>query len=150
MSCSIADCENPADGHGLCSAHRKRAKKGGNLAAPLKPAPTSRPPLEVLQDAALRYADAESDEDFRSATDVLRKSAKTYGRKEQHHRISEGLWRRKAAGLPVGRRPKLTRADAEAAVATEGGVRAGARALGVSLGAMRRALRRPAAGGSER
>lgn len=142
MTCRIEDCENEADGHGLCSAHRKRSKKGGNLAAPLKPAPTARAPLEVLQDAALRYADADSDDDYRAATDVLRKAAQTYGRKAQHHLIAEGLWRRKAAGLPVGRPAKLTRSQAEAAVAKYGGRRTAARALGVSPRSLRRALKR--------
>ncbi len=142
MNCEIADCENPADGHGLCSAHRKRAKKGGNLAAPLKPAPHAREPWEVLTDAVIRYADAETDEEFTTAKDVLRKSAKTYGRINHRHLIAQGLQRRMAAGLPVGRPPKITHAEAEAAVVEHGSKRAAARALGVTRAALRRALRR--------
>lgn len=135
-------CDNDADGNGLCSAHRKRAKNGGDLSAPLKPAPHSREPLEVLTDAAIRYADAETDEEFKKAKDVLRKAAQNYGPKHQHHVIAEGLWRRKAAGLPVGRPAKITRAEAEAAVATNGGRRAAAKSLGVSPRTIRRALKR--------
>lgn len=100
--------------------------------------------VDALTEAAIRYADAAAEDEaaFREGKTMLIDAAKAFGRRAHHHTIKEGLWRRKAAGLPVGRPPKLTRAQAEFYVRLHGSKRAAAQALGVDRRTLRNALGR--------
>lgn len=145
MSCqALDDCDRPVEKAGLCAGHRKQ-KTLGKPFTPLSDSRAGRLTYhQVMVEAALALADADSDDDraFDRATDNLRKAAISYARQAIATRIKEGLARRRAAGLPSCGPPKLTHGQALDAVKTAGGIRAAARALGVSRDAVRRALRR--------
>lgn len=142
MTCSVMDCPHPVVAHGLCDGHVRRRYKGQTVHVPL--AEAKRTPVQVLRDAAIGYADADSEDDEAAlrADDRLRKAGSTFGLKEQARRISEGLRARAARGLPVGRPSKVSPVVALAAVQTHGGVQQAAVVLGCSRWAVWRALRR--------
>ncbi len=73
MHCEVEGCTRQAERPGRCATHRKRAQRHGDLHAPIRPYGLS--PLERLAKAALAYANAEADLDFRRARDLLRKHA---------------------------------------------------------------------------
>jgi hypothetical protein len=66
--CSIDGCQKEAV-YGLCWAHRKRKQRGKPLSEPLREVGLG--PVVQLQRAALRYAEAEEDEEFKKAKDLL-------------------------------------------------------------------------------
>lgn len=57
-------------------------------------------------------------------------------------RVTAGLAAARRAGVAIGRPPLLTNTQAERAVEEHGGIRPAARALGLSVGTVQRALRR--------
>lgn len=120
MSCSVDGCESPAAKGGLCWAHAKRRAKGQD--ANVLPRPSG---LERLREAALKYADAEGDEDFRRAEDNLRKAA-------------AALMRRARGGRPA----TVAHEEALNALRAAGSLRRAAAVLGVSAWAVLRAIRR--------
>lgn len=130
MTCSVDDCLRPAERNGLCAAHRKRAQRGVTVAGELRD--VSRAPHEVLADAALRYADADStdDREFARAQNNLGQAAKAYAR---------------ALRPRPGPKPTVSPDVAVAAVTTHGSTRKAAAALGVSPWAVWRAIRRSVA-----
>jgi hypothetical protein len=119
--CSVDDCPNEANRGGRCWAHAKRKARGQDANTLARPSG-----LERLREAALRYADAEDDEDFRRAEDNLRKAAYAIARR--------------ANG---GGRPAKVQVDtALAALRAVGSLRGAAALLGCSHVAVWRALRR--------
>lgn len=141
--CSVDGCGRNATSGRLCATHRRRKRLHLPMMAPIKTRATQAE--EALTEAALKYADAAAEDPpaaFRAVKKNLVEVAKALGKQAHHHLIKEGLWRRKAAGLPVGRPPKLTRAQAQAAVREHGSKSAAARALGVDRLTIRTALRR--------
>ena len=81
-------CGRPGDrGRHLCSAHQKRRADGDTTpVGPARGGPAGarlhESPLHRLLEAALAYADADSEDDvaFQRAKDNLRKAAKAYAR----------------------------------------------------------------------
>jgi hypothetical protein len=71
------ECPKPAARAGLCWGHMKRLQRGQAVAPALTERPKSK--LERLTEAALTYAEAESDEEFERAAENLRKSAELFG-----------------------------------------------------------------------
>lgn len=143
--CAIDGCGRRCVSGRLCATHRRRKRLHLPMMAPIRERATEAE--EALTEAALRYADAAAEDPnaFRTGKNMLVDAAKTFGRQAHHHLIKEGLWRRKAAGLPIGRPPKLTRAQAQAAVRKYGTKSAAARALGVDRWTLRNALGRKSA-----
>lgn len=88
--CTITDCENRAEKHSplhgpICSTHRKRLTPARMGRTPLDaPVKKKRSPLERLYDAALAYADAEDDLDYRRAASNLADAAKRYVKNINH------------------------------------------------------------------
>ena len=73
--CFAGDCLNPAYKDHLCFAHYERRRRGSKAAdAPLQ----SRNRANTLREAALGYANADSDADFARAWGRLVKAAKRY------------------------------------------------------------------------
>lgn len=124
--CSISDCGRKVSAAGLCATHRRRKRLGLLMSAPIREREVTLSEAEALTASALQYADAETDDEFRDGKAALLKAALTYVREEH----------------PIGRPPRLTRAQAESAVAMHGNKSAAARALGVSRRTVRRALAR--------
>jgi len=141
-TCYAEDCFAPVDGHGLCSAHRKRQARGTSLSAPKVDKSRSR--LEVALDASIALADADTSDDaaWARAKDNWRKAILAYARRELRAAIIAGLRRRARAGLSLGRPARLSRQEATTAVERAGGVRAAARELGVARSVVTRALKR--------
>jgi hypothetical protein len=77
--CSIADCFEEAEAHGLCSTHRKREARGQSVTAPLR-APTYDSPFHRAHEAAMALADAPTDDDaeYRRREDRFRKALDAY------------------------------------------------------------------------
>ncbi len=75
-TCAAGDCFRPATQGELCAGHAKRKYRHQPVAGPL--AEVGRTPWQRLVDAALKYADADSDEAFARASAVLRKAAQAY------------------------------------------------------------------------
>ena len=144
--CEIEGCGRPAKSGRLCATHRRRKRLRLPMLAPIRS--RARQLEEALTEAAIRYADAaaEDNAEFDAGKNMLVDAAKEFGRRDHHHRIQQGLWRRKAAGLPIGRPPKLTHAQAQAAVKKHGSRKRAARALGVSRATLLRALKRVSKG----
>lgn len=137
--CSVDGCPNPAAKSGLCEGHVKRRTRGQVVSAALKLRPRS--PLERLTEAALAYANAESDDEFDRAKDNLRKSAAAFAPNDRSTAIREALAELKRRGLKLGRPRKVEPEVAVRMVEQEGGVRKAALVLRVSRMAVSRALR---------
>lgn len=121
------DCPNEAKRDGLCWGHVKAKSDGRGIDIELqapKGAPRARAGLEpvshreLLREAALAYADAEDDDDYRRADDNLAKTAQRFAKggakdaidealaarqAEINAAIREGMARRAAEGVSVGR-----------------------------------------------
>jgi hypothetical protein len=106
VTCSVLDCDKPAERNGLCAGHRKRAQRGSTVAGQL--ADVNRSPREVLLDACLRYADADDDIEYKRASDTLLKAAESFASRRTRERIRAALEAAAARGVKVGRPLKLT------------------------------------------
>jgi hypothetical protein len=137
VSCAVDGCENDAARGGLCWAHVKEKQRTGKL-SPLSKRPASA--LERLTEAAIAYAEAEEDDEFRRARDNLRKSAAAYAVRHPGETVREALARAKAQGVRLGRPPKLTPEKARELVDSAGSIKRAAAMLGVSRRTVRRAL----------
>lgn len=104
--CSVDGCPRQAEHDGLCQGHLKRRQRGQVVNEPLAARPSG---VERLTEAALRYAAAEGEEDFRRAKDNLRKAAVAVQTSKVISELTrEALAQRKAAGARLGRPPKVT------------------------------------------
>lgn len=79
MTCAVDGCERPAKKAGVCWAHRKRKqRKGHGLPTPDISAPVREyglHPRQHLERVSLLHADADTDEGYRRARDLLVKYA---------------------------------------------------------------------------
>ena len=142
--CAVCDCDRPAARAGYCHTHSKRLARGMPVDVPVPQRPKS--PFERATEAALAYASAEDEADFKRARDNLRKSIVACAPVIRGEEISEltraALELRKAAGVKLGRPSKVHPALAEAKVLEAGSVARAARELHVSVSALFRTLRR--------
>jgi hypothetical protein len=138
--CSVDGCPNEAAKGGYCWGHLKRGQRGSTVSTPLAVRPTS--PWERLLEAALTYADVESDGEFERARDNLRHAAMSYARRGLSGLVLEGLRRAREAGRRIGRPPKVDPATARALVEKGASIREAAGMLGVSPGCVCQALKR--------
>lgn len=74
MACSVSGCEKPARKLNLCWGHHKRMRRGLPVHVPLREH-ESLTPHEELMRAALRYADAEADEEYELRKTLLFRAA---------------------------------------------------------------------------
>lgn len=73
--CEAADClRTTRHGHRLCDAHERRRSRGDDLTTPIRSRPE---PFARLTDAALRYADADPEDDsaYERAKGALREAS---------------------------------------------------------------------------
>jgi hypothetical protein len=136
--CTVDGCEREAKGQ-YCAMHRKRAQRRQELSAPAKERPSS--PREWLREAALRYAEAETDAEYARADDNLRKAAASCGPVERELAIADAFERLRTRWERLGRPRRLTPEEAQRMVHQSGGVARAAAALGVSVRTVQRALR---------
>lgn len=168
-TCCIDGCPRPADRqtpHGpLCSTHRKRTQpsRAGGKALTAEVEERDLSFGEQLGKIAIEYADVEADVGFAKAEgdlaeiakalaksklslDRLKRAAERYGstlvRKEHGEHIKRGLAAAQAAGVRLGRPPRLDFHAAAHAVKEAGSIRKAADALGVAEATVRRALQR--------
>ena len=75
--CAHLGCVREAQSLGLCGAHYMRRKRGTAMDRPVR---DQRPRTlsEQLRDAAIAYAEAETEQDFQNAWARLRAAAKGY------------------------------------------------------------------------
>jgi len=153
MTCqALEDCDRPVEKSGLCAGHRKQKQRGQSFTplAANRGLPVDSPHRltyhEALVEAALAVADCDAEDDARWARldGALCRAAVRFAKQAVTQRIREGMERRRAAGLPVGGKVKVSQEQARAAVEQARGIRAAARSMGVSRDAVRRALRRAA------
>lgn len=122
-TCEAPDCLRPAR-HGIyCDTHGKRARQGRPLAAPIPP--TNQTPRERFFEACLRFAAADSDDEYQKAEWVLMKAGIRYFKRAN-----------------VGRPPTVDASKAAEMFRHLQSVRAVARSLGTSRQSVRRALGR--------
>lgn len=146
MYCVAPDCTRPAARGELCWTHLKRQRTHGTIDGSVGTSEVSeRPksPSERLHEAALKYADAEDDGDYARARDNLRKAATAYDRCLLSERTKAAMATARANGVRVGR-PRALSLEPHQVVETVryyGGARLAARALGVSVMTVWRALK---------
>lgn len=144
MSCTFPDCDRPVEKSGLCAGHRKQKNRGQKL-TPLNDAIARRlTPAQNLHEAGISVADAPDDDDdeYNRRVDKHKKAAITFARQHQVTQTLNAFDRRRAAGLRIGRPPKLTAAEVQTAVEQAGGIRAAAKLLRMSRNTVRAALKR--------
>lgn len=95
--------------------------------------------IDVLREVALRYADADTDEDFRRADENLVKASARAAYEAVSERIRRGIAERRARGERVGRAPKVE-PERAARLAARVGVAKAAALLGISQRTVYRAL----------
>ncbi len=75
-TCTVQDCDRPAERAGICAAHRKRLQRLGHLGCdPIRDA--YRSPWERLCAAALHFAETE-EQGYEAAKDRLTAAARAY------------------------------------------------------------------------
>lgn len=122
-TCSAPDCLRPVRHGELCEAHAKRRQRDQPLSGPI--AATKQTPRERFLEAVLRYAAADSDDEWERSEWVLMKAGARYFRR---------------AG--VGRPPVVDETRAAELFRTLQSVRGVARQLGATRQSVRRALMR--------
>lgn len=127
MPCAFPDCARARAEGELCWGHAKQRRRGQRLTT-LRD--DTRSPAELLADAAIRYADAEEDEEFRAAKDLLHKHAISFA-----HRLAETnpAELRRLLGVQLGRPPKVTAEQVREALERAGSAEKAAGLLGVSV-----------------
>jgi hypothetical protein len=120
-TCEAPDCLRPTRNGRYCEAHAKRLQRGASLTAPVKEARSLR---QVFLDAVLRYASADSDEEYELAEAALYMAGKKYF----------------ATVVRGGRPPKASPEVVAEVYASWGSVAATARQLAISRQAVARAL----------
>lgn len=130
--CSFDGCERPAKEDGLCWGHVKQRRRGQRL-TPLRD--DTRTPSELLADAAQRYVDAEGDEEYARARQLLHRTAINFTHRLAPHELLS------AVGVKVGRPRVMSDEEVKEAVRAAGSVRGAARALGVTRAAVQIRLR---------
>jgi hypothetical protein len=78
---SCVHCGRPAKRAGLCWTHVWRARHGKELSADIRKRDMT--PIQLLTEAALNYADATEDEEYRWALARLRMAALRYVRRTE-------------------------------------------------------------------
>ena len=76
-NCSYPGCQRPAECLKMCMPHYARWRRGGDMDRPIR----GQRPHELarrLSEAALRYAHAETEDEYQRAWGVLRDTAKLY------------------------------------------------------------------------
>lgn len=145
MSCAIEDCDKPASKAGMCWGHAKRKARGQTVSGPIKERPKSK--SEWLREAALAYADADSDDEeaFTRAVDSLRKAAAAFG-SATNERVGEltreALALLKSKGVKLGRPHRVSPEQAEQAIQKYGSVTKAAKRLRINRATLYRALLR--------
>lgn len=137
--CAIDGCGREGKQGGYCWGHRKRLARGQDMSGEL--GRRSESAMELLAAAALRYAEADEDEEFDRARDNLRKRAAAFGARFISEATKEALARRRAEGAKLGRPTKLNPDTVLRLVEDLGGRRRAAAALGVSRWTIWRATR---------
>ncbi len=137
MICSVDGCERLARGN-YCPTHRKRQQRGRPLSGPIAERPKTK--LGVLREAALRYAHADSDEEFAKAEANLIKASARAALEAKGEVIRQRLCELRKQGAKLGRPPKADPARAAELVKALGIARA-AEHLGVSRRTVERAVR---------
>lgn len=140
MLCSFEGCPNEAKRGGLCWAHLKQRSRDDGRLQEVRRRPESR--IERLTEAALAYAAAETEEEFRRARDNLRKSALAAGPELIGELTREALARLRARGVRLGRPPKVDPVVAARVLGEAGGLAEAAARLGVHPRTLRRAVER--------
>lgn len=103
--CSVDGCPKEAARGGLCWGHVKKRQRGQTVNEALTERPESK--IDVLREAALAYAEAEEDDDFRRAEDSLRKAAERFGA-ETARRAEAMIRSERARRAGLARAAKLT------------------------------------------
>lgn len=83
-TCEVEGCTRTAVRPGRCETHRKQERRGKS------PGPIREyglRPLERVTRASLRHADAEGDDEYRRAKDLLRKYADAYGKRRRAENV---------------------------------------------------------------
>ena len=101
--CAVDGCVNAASKGQYCWGHYKRTQRGQLINAPLEVPKQKRNTREAVVEAMHRYVDADSDGDFSLTERRLFETIHNYARRHTSEKIRDGLARRRAAGLPVGR-----------------------------------------------
>lgn len=137
--CTVSECETETrEGRIRCELHEKRYQRGQSLTTPKveRLSPRAR-----VVEAAIRLADAETDEEFEKAErDVLR-AAKQLAPSAHSELVRQGMAGARRRGVRLGRPASLTRAEAIALVSRHGSLRAAVRAGAAGRNTLRRALR---------
>jgi hypothetical protein len=76
VKCAHMSCSREAESRGFCGLHYMRWKRGSPMDGPPRQVRFSC--HEALQEAALRYAEAETDDEHDRAWWALRRTARTY------------------------------------------------------------------------
>ena len=129
MTCTEPDCLGVAKRAGLCwECIGKRRSGTGKFTAATEP-----PAIEQLREAALSFADADTDDDraFRQADDRLRHSAKIYARRSHKEAVRSGLAEARARGVRLGP-PRMLEGQRVADLVRRLGVLGAARVMGCS------------------
>lgn len=135
--CAVDGCTNAVRKGGYCWGHYKRKQRRKVVSSPL----TFRPgDVERLQESALTYAGAESDEEWRRARDNLRKSAVAARPAILSELIRAALLSLKAKGVKLGRPRKFDPVAVAQMVESVGNISRAAVLLKVSRGVVYRAL----------
>jgi len=140
--CTAGECEEPTrQGRRFCEFHEKRFQRGQSLTAPKQERLS---PNERVVEAALRFAEADSEDDAeyeKSKRDLFR-AARQAGATAAGELVRQGHVEARRRGVHIGRPPEVTHAQALEVVSREGSIAAAARALGKSRPTIYRALGR--------
>ena len=80
MKCAHISCHRDAEARGYCGMHYMRSKRGSPMDGP--PRQIRFTSHEALREAAIRFAEAESDDQFNRAWWALRRAARNYSAQE--------------------------------------------------------------------
>jgi DNA invertase Pin-like site-specific DNA recombinase len=140
--CTAPECEAPSrEGRIYCEFHNKRHQRGQSLTAPKAERLTAN---GRLVEVALRFAHAETDEEYSKAHRDLLRTAKQTGPSLHGELVRQGMAAAKKRGVKIGPPFQTDPVQVREAVTREGSIAAAARALRISRPTVYRALARVA------
>lgn len=139
--CVVAECEDPADGHGdKCAMHARRWNRGDRGAELSRPKTERLTPRQRAHEASLAMADADDDYDAKERAWATACRVAFGGIQGHREAVKAGIAAAREGGAPWGRPPKMTAEQAHELLRESTSISRAVKAIAEVLGVSERTV----------